>query len=75
MKKVRFSKNIKIVEISKLLYDNNLWWNNTDFLNANKSFNDDINRLFIIHPEISYSQIKYMLLQKNNICFDENNFV
>ena len=78
-KRVRFHNLIQIVLIPKVsdLYDSiDIWWSNTDKLNAHKSMYDEIQVLQKRHPAMTLTQAMKLLYQPNNLrYYDPSNFV
>jgi hypothetical protein len=78
-KRVRFHNLIQVVLVPKIsdLYDTiDIWWSNTDKLNANKSMYDEIQVLRKRHPAMTLKQAMKLLYQPNNLrYYDPSNFV
>lgn len=75
-KKVSFSNiyYIHIIPKNDNMYNDVLWWNDVDRLNAVNDTLADIKRLLDIHPDMDVHQVKKLLFQPNNIIYDGNNF-
>ena len=76
IKKVTFNDIIYIHLIpyyNEIIKSNDdIWWNDNDFLNASHDASEKIKNLLNIHPFMTYKQAKKILYSP--ICYDKNNF-